>query len=281
MKLLRSITSFAALTLMASGQETTSAGKAAYVLAKPGSTPPANCVITQGQELKNGKFKATMAGETKEGTCESSESGTEAIEFLAPDKIRRTVTAASKVQTFVIDGKENPQRGSSPLLNTPVIMTRSEAGWTAALEKGNPTPLQRSLLKDLKYPDSSSKDITAYGTAPRKIGDSWVVNLVDFPFAGVSDSNTAAGSVTITFKGIETFEGKKCARLEAVMDMGQKNGNEDTGKPKVLMKGSVVILRSLDDLIDLKRDFTGTVETSGDDMNLSGDYSMHETRSLK
>ncbi|MFD0893241.1 hypothetical protein KBB96_17610 [Luteolibacter ambystomatis] len=249
-----------------------------YVLAKKGETPKpgTKCELTKKMAMKNGVLKVKAGEQNMDGTCSISESESETIEYKAADKVKRTVTAGEKSQKMTMNGQEMPDEPRAhALLKVPVILTKEDGEWSAELEDGKePTDEQQTELEKKEKDQDKSSDAEMYGTEARKVGETWTVDAADLPFA--KQEEDTKGSLKITFKGVEDCGGKKCARLEGPMEL---TGKTDQGQ-KLSLKGDVVIFRSLEDHMDMKVDFTGKMEMSGDipngSMSMSGEMTMSE-----
>ncbi|MGC4015801.1 MAG: hypothetical protein QM755_14940 [Luteolibacter sp.] len=272
---LLSLVALAALTTHVRAQDS-------YVLAKKDDMPKpgTKCEVAKKMAMKNGVLKVKAGDQAMDGTCALSESETESIEYKSADKVKRVVTAGEKSQQMTMNGQELPNEPHpNALLKVPVILTKADGEWTAALEDGkDPSDEQQGELEKKEKDQDKSSDVEMYGTDPRKVGDTWTVDAADLPFA--KNEKDTKGSLKITFKGVEDCGGKKCARLEGPMEL---SGKTDEGQ-QISLKGNVVILRSLDDHLDMKVDFTGKMEMSGDipngSMSMSGDMTMTEATKL-
>lgn len=253
-----------------------------YVLAKKGETPKpgTKCELTKKMAMKNGTLKVKAGDQNMDGTCAISESESETIEYKSADKVKRTVTAGEKSQKMTMGGQEMPDEPhANALLKVPVILTKADGEWSAALEDGKePSDEQQTELEKKEKDQDKSNDAEMYGTEARKVGETWTVDAADLPFA--KQEQDTKGSLKITFKGVEDCGGKKCARLEGPMEL---SGKTDEGQ-KLSLKGNVVILRSVEDHIDMKVDFTGKMEMSGDipngSMSMSGEMTMSESTTV-
>jgi len=278
MKIPSRLFAVAALTAFASSAH----AEDSYVLAKKGEIPKpgTKCELSKKMAMKNGVLKVKAGEQNIDGTCTISESETESIEYKAADKVKRVVTAGEKSQKMTMNGQEVPEEAHpNVLLKVPVILTKADDGWSAALEDGKePSDEQQAELDKKEKDQDKSSDAEMYGTEAHKVGDTWTVDAADLPFA--KQEEDTKGSLKITFKAVEDCGGKKCARLEGPMEL---TGKTDQGQ-KLSLKGNVVIFRSLDDHMDMKVDFTGKMEMSGDipngSMSMSGEMTMSEVTKL-
>jgi len=270
----------AALAVFASSAHSAQAADG-VVLAKAGSFPKAGTKVTASRKMAmaNGTLNIEVGGQKMDGTCKITETETESIEYKSADKVLHEVTAGEKSQAMKINGEEMPNQPAPPsLLKAPFTLTKADGKWTAKLDSGeDPSDDQKEELKKKEKSLNKPDDVPMYGTEPRKVGDTWTVDAADLPFAD-GDKETK-GEVKLTFKAIEEYDGKKCAHLEGPMELTGKT-DEEEGKDMSL-KGTVVILRSLDDLMDLKMQFTGKMELKGavpnGTMSMSGEMTMEET----
>jgi hypothetical protein len=288
MKTLRYLPIAALALVFTSCKENQSAGSGSsaevapgtYVLAKEGTThaPGTKFTTTNEMLMKNGVMKVNAGGQTMEGTMESTERETQTVEIIAADQKKIVVTQSESIQKAKMGDQEMPpQNKTHVLLNLPVTYSRANGKWTAALSSGEATAEQTQKMEaNAKALDD---DAAVYGTEPRKIGDTWksdASKLGSFNSEGMD----MQGEVELTFKGVETYEGKKCARLEGTMNISGKSAPEQGGQD-VSFKGTVQILRSLDDLEDLKAEFKGAMEMKGEmpggDMSMKADMEVNTT----
>jgi hypothetical protein len=288
MKMLRYLPVAALAFAFTSCKENKSAGSGssaevapgAYVLAKEGTAlaPGTKFTTTNEMLMKNGVMKVNAGGQTMEGTMESTERETKTVEIISAEQRKIVVTQSESIQKAKMGDQEMPpQDKPNALLNLPVTFTKANGKWTAALSSGEATAEQTQKMEAAAT--GMDDDTTVYGTEPRKIGDTWKSDASKLGSFN-SDGMDMQGEVELTFKGVETYEGKQCARLEGTMNISGKSAPEQGGQD-VSIKGTVQILRSLDDLEDLKAEFKGTMEMKGEmpggDMNMKADMEMNTT----
>ena len=245
------------------GSSTSSTASDTVVLAKADSIPKPGTKLTVSRKMavKDGAVKVAVSGQNMEGTANITESETSSVEFVSADKVKSTVTAGEKAQVMKMNGQEVPSEPQpSPLLNLPVVYSKADGKWTGALESGTATPFQAKEIAKFEKKLNKPMDASVYGTTPHKIGDTWTVDAANLTFAE-GDKDTK-GTLKLTFKGIETYEGKKCARLEGPMELTGKTDAEQGGQD-LSMKGDMVILRAIDEMIDMKVEFKGKMEMKG------------------
>ncbi|MGC4015800.1 MAG: hypothetical protein QM755_14935 [Luteolibacter sp.] len=281
MKNLCYLSALAATAVLVSCKDSKSDG---VVLAKGDGLPKPGIKLTTSRSLamKGGEVKIVASGQNMEGTMDMTDSETADIEFLSADKVKYTIKAGEKVQAMKLNGQNVPNEPQpSPLLGKTVIYTKSGSKWTGALESGSPTPPQAKEIEKYEKKLEKSSDAAVYGSAARKVGETWTVDGANIPFAG-NDGDTK-GTLKLTFKGVETYEGRKCARLEGTLDITGKT-DADQGGQSISMKGDTVILRAIEEMIDVKQDFKGKMEMNGTipggTMSMSGDITVGETNKI-
>ncbi|BCU76576.1 hypothetical protein [Luteolibacter sp. LG18] len=273
MKITNQLLTLAACTVLAA---TASAADETYVLAKKDHTPKAGSkhVESKKMAMKNGTLKVKAGEQAMEGTCAITETETEAVEYVSADKVKRLMTVGEKSQKMTMNGQELPDEPHpNPLLKVPVTLTKADGEWTATLDDGKePTDEQETALSKHEKNMDKSESVTMYGTEPRKVGDTWTVKAADMPFA--QDQEDTEGSVKLTFKAVEDYQGKKCAHLEGPMEIKGKSAEGQS----ISLKGNVIVYRSIEDLVDLKVSLDGKMEMSGDipngSMSMNGDMTM-------
>ncbi|MFD0893242.1 hypothetical protein KBB96_17615 [Luteolibacter ambystomatis] len=267
-----------------SASSSSSTASDTVVLAKADSLPKAGTKLTASRKMamKDATMKVSAGGQNMDGTASVTETETTTIEFASADKVKSTVTAGEKAQTTKMNGQDIPNEPQpNSLLNVPVVYTKKDGKWTGALESGTATAAQTKDIAKLEKKLNKPKDASVYGTSPHKVGDSWTVDAADLAFA--DDDNETKGSLKLTFKGIETYEGKKCARLEGPLELTGKTA-ADKGSLDLSMKGDMVILRAIDEMIDMKTDFKGKMEMKGNipggTMSMEGGIVVDESNKI-
>ncbi|BCU76575.1 hypothetical protein [Luteolibacter sp. LG18] len=255
------------------------------VLATADGLPKTGAKFTTSRTMavKEGSVKISAGGQNMDGTMNLSDSETEDVEIAAPDKIKVTVTAGEKVQAMKLNGQELPNEPVPPqLLKAPVTFTKAAGKWTGALDTGTPTDVQKAEIAKRERKFTQAANAAMYGTAPRKVGETWSVDAARISFA--EGTNDVKGSVTLTFKGIEDHGGRKCARLEGPMEFSGKT-DADKGGQDLTMKGDIVVLRAIDEMVDLQTTFKGRMEMKGTipggSMAMEGSVSVDEHTELK
>lgn len=255
-----------------------------YVLAKKNHQPPAGTKVEQTKQtsLSDGIIELKMQGQEMKGTCVLNESENESLSF-AGDKITHLLNTSVKKRVMTLNGQEMPEEApTDALLKVPVVLTKADGKWTAKLEgDAEPTEEQKAALEKLAKKANKDQDAAMYGTEPREIGDTWNVDAKDLSFT--EDDKETTGGMKFTFKGVEEFEGRKCARLEGTLELAGKT-DEDKGGQKISLKGDVVVLRSLEDLEDLKVSLKGKMEMAGEipngSMTMGGEMKIEQTAKI-
>lgn len=268
-----------------SASSSSSAASDTVVLAKADSLPKAGTKLTTTRKMgmKDATMKINAGGQNMDGTANVTEAETSTVEFISADKVKSTVTAGEKVQAMKLNGQDMPNEPQpNALLNVPVVYTKKDGKWTGALETGTATDAQTKEIAKFEKKLNKPKDVSVYGSSPHKVGDTWTVDAADLTFTE-GDKDTK-GTLKLTFKGIETYEGKKCARLEGPMELTGKT-DEEQGGQDLSMKGDMVILRAIDEMIDLKTDFKGTMGMKGTipgggSMSMDGSILVDETNKI-
>ncbi|BCU76577.1 hypothetical protein [Luteolibacter sp. LG18] len=274
------------LTLAASAAlvSLSSAADETYILAKKDDMPKPGTKLIHSRlmAMKKGTVKVKVGDQALQGTCEMIETETEHVEHVSAEKIKRLLTAAEKSEKMTMNGQERPHEAEpNPLLNVPVTLSKADGEWTATIDGGKePTAAQEKELSRKEKAMRKDEDVDMYGTVPRKVGDSWEVDASKaLPFS--EDEKDTQGTLKLTFKAVEEFQGKKCARLEGAMEM---TGKTNQGQ-NITMKGNVIVFRSIEDREDLKVTITGTMGMSGEipngSMSMDGDLTMELTTKME
>lgn len=253
-----------------------------YVLAKEKHFPATGTTIHETKKMVMNKAEVNiqMQGQEIKGTATSARTEENKLEFLANHQIRETEIRSEDKNTMMINGQESPSPSMpSPMLNVPVLLKKAEDKWIATLESGaEPNPLQKIKLAARAKEQNRDPDLLVYGSTPRKVGESWTVDAADVFFG--EDAEGGKGELKLTFKGVESYEGKQCARLEGPAKFSGKS-TRDGAEQAMTFDGNIVVLRSLDDMVDLQRNFNGRMTMKmglpGDGtLQMNGDITMEE-----
>ena len=227
----------------------------AYVLALNEEVPPPGTKITVDQKfmLENGTRVYIGPGKVERHACTFTGLETGAIDFVSREKVKWLVTASDRHQ--LLDGMV-PDRWPehSPLFKIPTTFTKTGGRWTAAPDQGSPDEEQEKELKRRAKVVGIPRGFLIYGGTPRRVGEIWTVTGSDMPFT--DELKSAAGTLQLTFKGVETHAGRKCARLEGPIDL-KGDVEVEKGRMTFALKGDLSILRAIGEQLDLKMDFKG------------------------
>ena len=237
-----------------------------HVLATQGAAPAPGTTFTTTSIVtcQSLAMKLSSGGKDTEGTILKKETTVQSFEGLGPGKLRRTLASNNSEGEVILNGqKSHPPRKLDALLETPVILTRDGAKWTAALEKSAPFENQKSALASLEKAFTRDPAFAAYGNAPRKPGDKWNASLEAFCpeiFGEFADAKKVEGTFTLEFVAVKQRENAPCAHLKAVFDLKGTPKGSDEGT--FTFKGEGEILRSLRDQVDIAWKYNATVNIS-------------------
>ena len=120
-----------------------------------------------------------------------------------------------------------------------------------------------------------------YGTEPRKPGDHWTVDAKDTIFNEDANMTNTSGKVELTFDKVADYKGMKCAFLSGTIQIsGTPTDLPADGEGKLKMTSKVVIVRALEQQMDLDAKMTGTMEMQrklpdGRSMRIIGPLTLH------
>jgi hypothetical protein len=234
------------------------------VLARKHFIPPVGTVGTKISSMRMVEvpMKMTVGSQTLEGTATQNQDGKETYEVLSETKVRRVIVSHESSGKMSINGNEQPTPDKpESLLGLPVILERSGDQWSASLENGEtPTKEQQDRIDKMIEEAQRESDFQMYGDAPRKIGDKW--NVDPAKLLNFGDAEDVAGDYTVEFTELKDFQGVRCAVLKGTFDFKGKTGAEADAMD-MRIKGEVVSVRSLPDMVDLDVNMNGTVTFSG------------------
>ncbi|GAA5127848.1 hypothetical protein JIN84_08105 [Luteolibacter yonseiensis] len=238
---------------------------APVILAKRGYLPPAG--TKTGMELsiamEDANVQIDAGGQQMQGKVNQSTKGSETLEFLPGEKIRRTVVSKKISGKMTINGMDQPIPDSSdPLEGSTVLLSKTDGKWTAALEDGSsPTEAQLTAIEKMAKPLNNESDAETYGEAPRKIGDKWEVDPTKIGSFGEAENLT--GTYSVEFVRVEDYQGTPCAVLKAKIDLKGTTASKGRGSMKMRIRGDVMTHRSLKDMTDLQVVTSGSVDLDG------------------
>lgn len=263
-----------------------------HMLATQGAAPAPGTTFTTTRifAYDHLSMKLTAGGKVTEGIATRKDTTVETFEGLGPGKIRRTLASTNSEGETTLNGqKSKPPRKLDALLETPVVLTRDGAKWTAALEKGDAFENQKHALTTLEQAFNRDPAFAAYGKAPRKPGDKWNASLDAFSpeiFGEFADGKNVEGTITLEFIAMKQQQDTPCAQLKAVFDL--KGTPKSAPGGTFTYKGEGQVLRSLRDQVDLAWNYKATVSVTdkGNDaghpaMQISGPVTISGTTTVK
>lgn len=255
----------------------------AYVLAEAEFMPPVGTKLTTIRKMDMTKTKVTMQMEGKEmqGSATNETVELRTSERISSDVVREVETQSLKKASMTLNGQGAPLGSNpSPLLNVPYVMKKQGGTWKATLENSaTPSGVQQAKLTEREKQYNKNTDAVVYGTAPRRIGDTWTVNDPTIFFNGEDGTVGTETALTLTFKGVESYQGKPCARLEGHAKYSGKSAKGAWFDHTMSIDAKVVVLRSLTDYVDLKSETSGQFTmnmslTNGGTLKLEGPASF-------
>ncbi|MBK1855811.1 hypothetical protein JO972_12645 [Verrucomicrobiaceae bacterium 5K15] len=253
----------------ASGEQDTQAMEvdpmtAEHVLFNPAKlVMPAGTVIvdTESMSMKDCQLTVAVQGQKIQGMMTRTGMKQRTATFDSADQITVVVNQSTSKTSTVMNGQSQVQpQETAPLHGQTVILTKTGDSWSGALQSGEATEKQLKAIENMATAlngDGDSRHI--YGTSPRKVGDSWEVDTAKLTFLSRVEGKTE-GTFTVSFDDIEMYQGYQCALLTAKVDVTTPMGEGDM---KVHLKGDFTIRRSLEHLVDLDNQMTGSMTMSG------------------
>ncbi len=244
-----------------------------YVLYKEGYSLPVGTVITESSVnmMKDARLEVAMMGQVSKGTMESKGETVEVTTYDSESQRTLFFEKDQEIKKSEMDGKEEPEQTlTKPMQGKSVVLSKDDQGvWSAKLKEGEPTEEIQKKIDKLVKSQNTEEGAEMYGAAPRKIGDTWEVDIAKLSAFDVADGDSE-GTIKLTFQSVEEFEGMRCAVLSADLEMVSEL---DQGM-KMKLKGTVTVLRSLDYFEDLKMKVEADVKLTGAIGNGAGSVKM-------
>lgn len=251
-----------------------------YQLSKKGWEAPVGMrlKVKSKREISNGKMKITADGSWTSGRITSIESNE--IIGTRPDKdqyVLRFLSEQSQYRTF-FNGTKSSDRHESPVHGKTVRFDREQGEWVGKVTKGDMDAVDPDELEERLDILSENLDFdysqSLFGIQPRKIGETWKVDLPHIP--GMIKAKVKAGDATITFEKLEELRGHRCAVLKVKFDVEMDYTKLEQGTFKYV--GEATVVRSLEALLDFKFEATGKMkavrESEGNTMETEGKCEM-------
>lgn len=254
-----------------------------YVLYSEESKLPDGAIVieTKSMKMKDGTLLIDMGAQKIEGSSSMHSNKKEITTYVSKDERKLQIVEDHLDQVMKIQGREMKQpRKSEKLVGKTLLLSKKDGKWSAALDGGGSSAgMESEISKEAKKTNSPDDKYIA-GTTPRKVGDTWEVDVTKLSSFQEGDS-PATGTFKVTFKGIEEHDGHKCAVLVTDMDINSEHGKG----MNMNLKGTMTTYRSLKHLINLKSTGNATMTMKGDipngKMNMEGPMEINETREIK
>lgn len=277
LKIFSSIVSLAGICLVTSCKDSTktstgdsNGGSAAVAPVDAGyilyssTLPPVGFVKieTETMSMKDMTMKMDMQGKQINGTMNRT---MEKIKTTTVDNASQVTVLISKDESegsMVMNGNPMPQpKETGDLVSAAVILTKGVDGkWISKLKEGEATPDQRKELDRMAGGKNDPDERHILGTEPRKVGDTWDVDVKKLSSFAGPDSRDLDGTFKIKFESIEEHEGQKCAVLVADVNI---NGKTEDGMT-INMTGTLKVLQSLEYHTAMSMSMNGMMTLNGE-----------------
>jgi hypothetical protein len=176
-------------------------------------------------------------------------------EFLAADRVRATFIEHSSTGKRSMAGNETDMDERKPTEGRSFLVVKKDGKWLVDPKPKDVEPADQEAIDEAiesleKEANGDGSSLKMYGEKPRKIGDSWEVDAPALP--GMDDIEVLGGKVTVSFTGLEEFNGETCAVLKAKFKIDGQMDQSPMKGVGVDINGSFRVIRSLKYFEDYK-----------------------------
>lgn len=259
--------------------------KAAHVLYSPDYEFPVGSVLTSidTMQMANSKVMMTMGGRDIEGSSDRSGTKKTVTTITGENTVEVSFVEEKSEGSMTVMGQKRQQPAESGVLvGKTIIFTKKDGKWDGAFKNAEATEEQKKKLAKKVKSRNNPDEAAILGETPRKVGDSWDVDVSKLSSFGEGDA-PPKGTFKVTFKGIEEYQGLSCAVLVADIDV---TGTSDDGM-SIRLKGISTVHHSLKYRSSLQNKLEGTMTISGKvqdgaiDLKMEGPTTMHDKIQLK
>ena len=236
--------------------------KQAHVLYSPDNKLPAGSIFTSvdTMDMKNSKLVLVMGGQNIEGTTAMNGLKKNITTITGVDSVEVKYVEDKMQQKMTVNGQQQNQPARIGKLVGKTITYKKQDGKWSGKFKGDAetTKEQNEQLARRTKNRNNPEELHILGTQPRKVGDTWDVDVSKLTSFGGGDV-PPKGTFKITFKTIKNYQGHACAVLEADVDL--------TGKDKEGMTMNIkrknTVYHSLKYMLTLQNKLDGSMTVSG------------------
>ena len=212
--------------------------------------------VTTKATMNDFPLSITIEDQKIEGKMTRSGRRVVKYEFLAADRVRATILADITTGKQTMAGAETEIDERQPTQGRSFLVVKKDGKWSVDpkpedVEPADQEAIDTAIERLEKHANNEGEtSLKMYGDKPRKIGESWEVDAVALP--GMDNIEILGGKITVTFTGLEEFDGEPCAILKAKFKVAGQMDEKSMKGIGVDISGSIKITRSLKFFEDYK-----------------------------